>query len=503
VLGLQQIYETSDKGNSWHAISPALDGSQSVSALAYAPGNDQVIYAAFSDGKVFVTTNQGGDGSAANWTEIDHGNSWGGGVSHLLTDPVNSAVAYLTTNSGVYVPGRLWRTVNGGASWLDITGNLPGVAVNGGVVYHAPLAASSTIFLATDVGVYASYKQGTNTHWARYGVGLPPVRVTDLQFDAGTNHLLAATWGRGAWEIAVPKVLSQFKGDTGLAGYYTDSDGYQHAIVATSDGVVHEVFFNPAAGIGEDDLAQYAAGSIVAVAGYFTPDGYQHAIVATSDGQVHEIFFNPDQGLGQDVLATFAAGSIVKLAGYFTPEDGYQHVIVATIDGVVHEVFFSPTQGLGQDVLAQYAAGTVVSLAGYVTPQDGFNNGDYQHVIVATSDGVVHEIFFNPTLGLGQDVLAQYAAGSIASLAGYYTPGDGYQHVIVATSDGKVHEVFFNPNVGTFQDVLAQFSNSAIIGVAGYITPVDSTPAHDFQDVLVATADGLIEQIRWRPDVGF
>jgi hypothetical protein len=138
-----------------------------------------------------------------------------------------------------------------------------------------------------------------------------------------------------------------------------------------------------------------------------------------------------------------------------------------------------------------------------VTPQDGFNNGDYQHVIVATSDGVVHEIFFNPTQGLGQDVLAQYAAGSIVSVAGYYTPGDGYQHVIVATNDGKVHEDFFNPTQGLGQDVLAQFNNSAIIGVAGYVTPVDSTRAHDFQNVLVATADGLIEQIHWRPDVGF
>src|SRR5262249_34146709 len=148
VLGAAQIYETNDKGDHWHAISPVLDGGNEPSALAYAPSNDNVLYAAYPDGKVFMTTNQGGDGGAANWSEIDRGTSWSGEISHILIDPLNPGVAYLTTEAGAYVGGRVWRTANSGTTWLDVTGNLPAVAVHGGALYHAPLAASSTLFVA-------------------------------------------------------------------------------------------------------------------------------------------------------------------------------------------------------------------------------------------------------------------------------------------------------------------------------------------------------------------
>src|SRR5690348_11746223 len=69
-----------------------------------------------------------------------------------------------------------------------------------------------------------------------------------------------------------------------------------------------------------------------ALAGYYTDnDNFQHAIVATTDGNINEVFFNPQTGIHQDVLANFA--NVIGLAGYYTPNDGYQHAIVATRDG--------------------------------------------------------------------------------------------------------------------------------------------------------------------------
>jgi hypothetical protein len=90
---------------------------------------------------------------------------------------------------------------------------------------------------------------------------------------------------------------------------------------------------------------------VVALAGYYTPDGYQHALVATANGQVHEVYFNPTKGISQDVIAHF--NNVVALAGYYTP-DGYQHALVATANGQVHEVYFNPTKGISQDVIAQF-----------------------------------------------------------------------------------------------------------------------------------------------------
>ena len=93
---------------------------------------------------------------------------------------------------------------------------------------------------------------------------------------------------------------------------------------------------------------------------------FQHAIVATNDGQVHEVFFNSSAGthITQPALATLPG--IVSIAGYVTPNDGLQHVIVATNDGQVHEVFFSSSAGIHvtQPALAKLPG--IVSIAGYV-----------------------------------------------------------------------------------------------------------------------------------------
>src|SRR5437588_535397 len=97
------------------------------------------------------------------------------------------------------------------------------------------------------------------------------------------------------------------------------------------------------------------------------------------------------------------------------------------------------------------------ALAGYYTLNDNF-----QHAIVATTDGTVHELSFNPHTGIHQDVLAHF--DSIVGLAGYYTPNDNFQHAIVATRDGTVNEVFFNTQTGIHQDVLAHFDS--ILGLA-------------------------------------
>src|SRR5712692_8772498 len=56
-----------------------------------------------------------------------------------------------------------------------------------------------------------------------------------------------------------------------------------------------------------------------------TSDSFQHVIVATQNGDVHEVFFNPSIGIHvtQPALANFAG--IIGVAGYFTPNDGIQH----------------------------------------------------------------------------------------------------------------------------------------------------------------------------------
>jgi photosystem II stability/assembly factor-like uncharacterized protein len=298
LAGVNRVYETSDRGDHWKPISPALNGngdSHQVMALAYAPGDDDVIFVAYPDGKVFLTTDHGGKGGAGDWKEADAGTSWGGAVTQIVVDPTSSATAFVTTNGG-----RVWRTTNWGTTWQNITGDLPPLPVNTIALDHAAGTANPTLFVGTNVGVYATADPGGASHWTRYGIGLPDVQVLDLQFEAGTGRLAAGTYGRGVWEIALPRVLGQYASPGAVAGYYTPNDHFEHAIVPTINGLVNEIYFgNPQypGPYGGPLNATLPLANILGVAGYFDPgDGFEHVLAATAEGKVHEIKF----GYGND-----------------------------------------------------------------------------------------------------------------------------------------------------------------------------------------------------------
>ena len=57
---------------------------------------------------------------------------------------------------------------------------------------------------------------------------------------------------------------------------------------------------------------------VVSVGGFFSSDdNYRRAIVATNDGAVTEVFFNPQQGQGQAILGTFPG--VVGVGGFSPP----------------------------------------------------------------------------------------------------------------------------------------------------------------------------------------
>ena len=97
-----------------------------------------------------------------------------------------------------------------------------------------------------------------------------------------------------------------------------------------------------------DSLAQVKqVEDVVAVAAYYAKsDAYQHVVAGTTGGVVREIYWAPQDpdrgGTGNGELTSFPAGSIVGVAGYYADGDQFQHVIVATTDGAVTEVFWQP-----------------------------------------------------------------------------------------------------------------------------------------------------------------
>lgn len=190
-----RIYQSTNAGSNFTAISGDLTGGSpaAIRALAIAPSNGQTVYAATNDGRVQVSLDGG-----FNWNlKLTGMPGWPRVTKEIAVDPLDDARAYLAVSW--FDTDQILETTDFGDTWTPIDGDLPDVPVNTVAVFS--IASVRQIFLGTDAGVYRSINGGE--HWSRYGDGLPNVPVVDLVVDCPNNRLVAATEGRGAWDITL------------------------------------------------------------------------------------------------------------------------------------------------------------------------------------------------------------------------------------------------------------------------------------------------------------
>jgi hypothetical protein len=184
----------------WTAVRPT--GSDTVSAIAVAPGNSNIVYLGQSDGVMQKTTN----GLATNptWTNVDNNSSVNPlpdrYITRILIDPNNSNIVYVAL--GEFEFDNLWKSTNGGVTFVSASGSgvtsLPPAPVRG-IARHPqdPLR----LYAGTDVGIYESENGGQT--WLASEAGPADVTIDELRFVIGTQTLLAATHGRGLWTADV------------------------------------------------------------------------------------------------------------------------------------------------------------------------------------------------------------------------------------------------------------------------------------------------------------
>jgi photosystem II stability/assembly factor-like uncharacterized protein len=208
--GSNRIYRSTDRANSWVAISPDLSKGSgngnlaygTLTALAVSPKNAQIIYGGTDDGNAWVTSDGG-----TNWTKINNGlpNRW---VTSIAADPFDENTAYITFSGykwREYQPHVL-KTTNKGTTWTDISSNLPQAPVNDFIIDSSFNTNNQRAFYAaTDFGVYVSYNSGGT--WAVLGTGLPLVSVMDMVLHDSSRTLVAATHGRSMYRIALPNAV--------------------------------------------------------------------------------------------------------------------------------------------------------------------------------------------------------------------------------------------------------------------------------------------------------
>ena len=217
VAGGRYVWETRNGWNT-HCSASACDwkivhDTGEASATTALAANGDTIYAGYcgfgcNPADVFysgIDTNYGGS-----WHTVDGPGVTNGGdllpqrvIASLVVDPSDAGhvFAIYSGYSRHWIPnagvGHVFESWDGGATWADISGNLPDAPGDDLVISHGHLV------LATDVGVFITSAASPGT-WSRYGTGLPDAIPADLTTTPGGDVIVAATHGRGMWQIPAP-----------------------------------------------------------------------------------------------------------------------------------------------------------------------------------------------------------------------------------------------------------------------------------------------------------
>ncbi|MCB0569433.1 MAG: T9SS type A sorting domain-containing protein [Phaeodactylibacter sp.] len=194
--GTYRVYRsTSGVMPQWEPISSDLSDGLVLNAryhvittLDESPQLEGLLYAGTVDANVWRSDNGGNS-----WVDIRQGLPERY-VTSVKASPDFPDWVYVA-NSGYkdndFIP-HLHRSKNRGQNWEDISGNLPGLAVND--VLILPGHQDTVLFAATDGGVYGSMDAGAN--WQRLGSNMPYVQSFDLVWNEARNELVAGTFAR-------------------------------------------------------------------------------------------------------------------------------------------------------------------------------------------------------------------------------------------------------------------------------------------------------------------
>jgi hypothetical protein len=224
-FGGNKLFKTTDKGESWEAVSqdltknetpseweimglkPSLRPYNTLTAIDESPLRQGLIYVGADDGSVHRTTDGG-----VTWEALsDQFDLRGEGrfVTKIHASPNDPATAYIAFTGHYHDDFHpyLFRTRDAGASWTRITGDMPAEAVVMAITEHPD--NPDLLFAGIHNGLMVSLDGGR--HWIRAGGNLPPVSVNDIMIKNG--DLVLATYGRGIMILDDAAFLAQLKGE--------------------------------------------------------------------------------------------------------------------------------------------------------------------------------------------------------------------------------------------------------------------------------------------------
>jgi hypothetical protein len=190
-----------------------------VGWLSRTKSDSSTLWASTQTGRLFISKNADADpASAVTFTRLDtlDANSPNRAISSISIDPTNSNHAYvsylsyneLIVNGGqTPKPGHVFSVtydpILNTAAWVNLegTGTPIGNQPVNGVAYDN---VAGDLYAATDFGVVKLAGANPANGWTMAAPGLPVVTAAGLTINQGTRQLLAATHGRGAYQLTLP-----------------------------------------------------------------------------------------------------------------------------------------------------------------------------------------------------------------------------------------------------------------------------------------------------------
>ncbi len=249
------LYRYDSNTGNWasHLGGQALTSGYLVNTVGISPSNDQILYTGSDSGDLFMSTNQG-----ASWTRINNASLPNRSITSISVNP-NNPDDILVGLSGTGT-GHLYECTNTAAAspvFASVSGSsntaLPNVSLN--CIERDPLDPVNTLYVGTDIGVFASNNAGSTWYNATIPLGLPAVQVTAMQMTP-YRGLNISTYGRGMWRIFVNTT---------------------NVIAATGFGVIDGK-------LASGNLASLAAddgNDLVLAPGFFGAKGYRDTVSAT------------------------------------------------------------------------------------------------------------------------------------------------------------------------------------------------------------------------------
>ncbi|HTG31158.1 MAG TPA: exo-alpha-sialidase, partial [Methylomirabilota bacterium] len=208
-------------------LTSSTRGTRSGGAVGWisrTSADNSTLWASTTTGRLFISKNANADpASAVTFTRLDtlDANAPNRAISSISIDPANpnhAYVSYLSYNQLVAnlgqtpVPGHVFSvtydpTANsgaGGATWVSLDGSGNGAIGNQPVNGVAFDPVKGDLYAATDFGVVKLAGANAANGWTMAAPGLPVVTAAGLTINPGARQLLAATHGRGAYQLTLP-----------------------------------------------------------------------------------------------------------------------------------------------------------------------------------------------------------------------------------------------------------------------------------------------------------